>query len=242
LDVVTHYLQLQNKANKMTYILSVEKVSKSFINKAIFKEISYNFENGCYCVVGPNGVGKTVLLEMLAGVELQNSGSIALSKIGASTSIKFKQRLAFIPGKPNFFPSTTGAEFLDFVMSTKKQSTSSPQLKNLLSKFKLIDQVNNKFSKMSLGTQKKVFLSTLVIGDNTLIILDEPTNGLDIESNEVLYELLNHLKKTAIIILATHDPILIERISPTIIELIESPTSRINISTTFKNYETETIL
>jgi ABC-2 type transport system ATP-binding protein len=235
-------LQAQNKANNMTYILHIEKVSKSFVNKPIFNEISYSFENGCYCIVGPNGVGKTILLEMLAGVEPQNSGSITLFNVGNNRSINFKQKLAFIPGKPNFFPSTTGAEFLDFVISAKNQSHDSLLLQSLLAKFKLNDQIKKIFSKMSLGTQKKLFLCTLAIGDNALIILDEPTNGLDLGSNEVLYELLNQLKKEAIVILATHDPILIERLSPKFIELIESPTSQINITTTFKYYEPEKLL
>jgi len=104
----------------MTYSLEVKNVSKSFGSKKIYDGISYSFGIGSHAIVGANGTGKTVLIEMLAGVALQDTGEIYLDGIGASQSLQYKQNLTYIPGRPSFFPDATGNDFINFIASVKK--------------------------------------------------------------------------------------------------------------------------
>src|SRR5471030_3125508 len=99
----------------MNPVLELTKISKFFDNKFVYLDTSFCFVKGCYAVVGPNGVGKTVLLEMLAGVLLQDAGSIFLSGSGKNTSLAYKRKLTYIPSESAFFPMATGMEFLEFV-------------------------------------------------------------------------------------------------------------------------------
>lgn len=220
----------------------MENIFKSFSNKSIYEGASFNFTKGCYSIVGPNGVGKTILLEMLAGVLCQDAGSIYLSDVGTNTSVEYKQKLTYVPGKSIFFPSATGNDFLSFILSVKKVSYKNSDIGSLIEKFKLTAHLNTKFSAMSLGTQKKLFLSTLAVGDNSIIILDEPSNGLDGDSNQVLCDVLSTLIKKSIVIIATHDPLLIHELSPTIIELKKSPTSNLEINNSYRLINNEKIL
>lgn len=226
----------------MPTTLKVENLSKSFSKRPIFDNVTFNFNNGCYAIVGSNGVGKTILLEMLAGVLPSDSGSVQLSGIGVSSSIEYKQKLVYIPSKNLFFPSATGIDFINFILSVKKCSYENSNVEVLLGKFKLTNNLDTKFSDMSLGTQKKLFLSTLAIGDNAVIILDEPTNGLDSESNEHLYEILSELKKNAIIIMATHDPVLIKNLSPIMIELRNTTNFKLEVNNNYRLHNDEKIL
>lgn len=218
----------------MSICLKMDNVYKAFENRPLFENVSFTFNKGCYSIVGPNGVGKTILLEMLSGILRQDSGVVELSGIGENNNIEFKKKLVYIPSKTFFFPSATGIEFLRFIISVKKHTHCKSKIEELITKFKLASHLNTKFSKMSLGTQRKLFLVTLAIGQNSIIILDEPTNGLDNESNEVLHGALADLSTNAVIIIATHDAGLIDAISPTIIELQKTPINSFQIKDSYR--------
>ena len=203
----------------MPISLSVKNVSKSFATKSVFADVNIEFRQECYALVGSNGVGKTVLLEILAGVLPADSGTVHLNERDACNSINYKKKMVYVPSKCSFFPSATGEEFLQFVLSVKGGDVGD--LSKMISRFKLTGYMRTKFSDMSLGTQRKLFLSTLSIGANSVVILDEPTNGLDKDSCRYFYEVLARLAEKAIVIIATHDARLLEALSPTVIELNE---------------------
>jgi len=210
----------------MSISFTIHEIYKSFANRRIIQNLSYTFSTGCYCVQGANGIGKTTLLNVFAGVEKQDSGTIYLKNVNVvnNTSLVFKKNLCYVPGKSSFFPATTGFDFLNFIRSIKDPNNQhSLQLNEIISEFKLEEYLITRFNEMSLGTQKKLFLTTMTIGANPLIILDEPTNGLDVYSNEVLVNLINHYKKTAIIIIVTHDNQFISNIEPISLVLQSSP-------------------
>src|SRR3990167_1092905 len=121
----------------MTCSLEIKNASKSFSEKKIYHNISYSFEIGSYAIIGANGTGKTVLIEMLAGVSLQDAGEIYLRGIGNSQSQPYKQNLTYIPGRPSFFPDATGNDFLSFISSVKKGKKSNDYIDSLIDGFKL---------------------------------------------------------------------------------------------------------
>ncbi len=207
----------------MSCLLEIKNASKAFEKKRIYHNISYSFEMGSYAIVGANGMGKTVLIEMLAGVSLQDVGEIYLRGIGNNHSLHYKQNLTYIPGRPSFFPDATGNDFLSFISSIKRGKKSNDYIDSLIDGFKLTPHLGTKFKDMSLGTQKKIFLTTIAMGDSQLIIMDEPTNALDDASSKLLQEIIQKMSLEKIIITASHDNVLLNAINPTIINLTTRP-------------------
>jgi heme-transporting ATPase len=211
----------------MSLSLELKNVSKSFKNKVIFYQASCLFKVGCYAIIGSNGVGKTVFIEMLAGVLRQDAGLIYLEGIGSSKSCKYKNELAYIPSVPSFFPQATGEEFLNFIYSVKNGKKNLIHVHQLIKDLQLTVHLKTRFNNMSLGTQKKLFLVTLVMNPSKLIIMDEPSNALDDAACQILSELIKKLSQKAIVILATHDQQLLEKIYPNIIKLTSNPTTEL---------------
>lgn len=209
----------------MTYLLEVKNASKAFGKKKIYHNISYSFEIGNYAIIGANGSGKTVLIEMLSGVSLQDSGEIYLHGIGNNQSLPYKQNLTYIPARPLFFPDATGNDFLSFISSIKRSKKPNNYIDSLIDGFKLAAHLDTKFKDMSLGTQKKIFLTTIAFGNSQLIIMDEPTNGLDDISNKLLQEIIKKMSLEKIIITASHDINLLNAINPTTINITTHPVS-----------------
>lgn len=207
----------------MTCSLEIKNASKSFGKKKIYHNVSYSFEIGSYAIVGENGAGKTVLIEMLAGVSLQDTGEIYLSGIGNNQSQHYKQNLTYIPGKPSFFPDATGNDFLSFILFIKKGTKTNEYIDSLIDGFKLTSHLDTRFKDMSLGTQKKLFLTTIALSDSQLIIMDEPTNALDYASSNLLQEIIKKMSSEKIIITASHDNALLNAINPTIINITTRP-------------------
>lgn len=219
----------------MPITLNLKNVSKSFSGKPVIENTSFSFQKGCYCFTGPNGIGKTTILDLFAGVQMQDQGNVTLINgiCSENTSLEYKKNLCYVPAKSTFFPSATGLEFLNFIISIKGHANDNNQVHSvtkLIQQFKIERYLDTRFSEMSLGTQKKFFLTTLVMGNNQLIILDEPTNGLDMESNIVLTSLLNNIKSDAIIIMASHDQCIVSGLTPNIIKLHTSPVQNLIIS------------
>jgi len=207
--------------------LVINQLSKSFGSKLIYHDVSFTFETGVYAIMGKNGVGKSVLMEMLAGVLPQDGGSIHLSNEGHNSSLSYKKKLVYIPEAPTFFPGATGDIFLKFIQSIKLNQQNLTGMNTLIDGFGLRPHLYTRFSDMSLGTQKKLFLTTLLIGESKLIIMDEPTNALDETSIAFLVQVISNLSKCAIVIIATHDQGFLEKISPTIIKLDTLPTRKL---------------
>lgn len=207
--------------------MEIKSISKSFGPKKIFRDVSFSFASGCYAIVGQNGIGKSVLIEMLAGVAAQDSGSIYLHGEGPSTSMKYKKKLTYIPGAPSFFPSATGEDFLRFINSTKWGRYDLLRVNKMIEEFGLEQHLRTRFTAMSLGTQKKLFLATLAMGDSKLIIMDEPTNALDDRSSKFLAKTITSLAQTAIVIVATHDQALLSNIDHVAIKLDSMPTTKL---------------
>lgn len=209
----------------MNLNLELSAITKVFGEKIIYNKLNYTFTQGCYAVYGENGVGKTLLLQMIAGVLPQDEGVINLNSTISSGTLSYKSKLVYVPSTPSFFPMVDGMEYLSFISSLKPSLNPKIGIQDCISGYKLSQHLSTKFSRMSLGTQKKLFLSTLAIGDNNLIVLDEPTNGLDDESIHFFRESIKAFSREAIVIIATHDTAFMSGIDHTAIRLVKTPIS-----------------
>ncbi len=199
--------------------LSVDCLSKSYADKPVIDNFNYQFQPGCYAIIGPNGTGKSTLLRLLAGITEPDTGAILMNGYNLSESpVQVKAMLGYAPDKAMIYPFLTGREFLNLVICLKPE-TRSEELIKLLQKFKIESFLDTQIKDMSLGTQKKFFLIIALMSNPALVLMDEPTNGIDIEAKVRLIEHLNLCRKKSIILYATHDSEFISETQATPIHL-----------------------
>ena len=164
-------------------MITVADLSKSYGNKEVLTGINIQLETGkIYGIVGENGSGKTTLFKCIAGLE-SYSGQV-LTTVG-----RLKDTLGYLQTEPYFFPRITGREYIQLLCNARKTAAGSIDDKNI---FDLpLDQYATTYST---GMKKKLALTALLLQENNVFILDEPFNGVDIQSNVIIHEIIERLK------------------------------------------------
>ncbi len=172
-------------------MIKIEKLSKFYARKQVLNAINVEFKKGTvYGVVGENGAGKTTLFRCISGLE-------SYKGIISSDFNKLKDHLGLLSTEPFFFSKITGKEYIQFLANARHLKLSNIESKNI---FDL--PLNQYASTYSTGMKKKLALTALLLQENEVFILDEPFNGVDIQSNLVIAEIIKKLKilkKTVII-------------------------------------------
>lgn len=172
-------------------MISIEKLSKSYGTKQVLKNVNLNFGTGkVYGIVGENGAGKTTLFRCIAGLENYN-GEIS------SDIKKLKNQLGLLLTVPFFFSKITGREYIRLLCNARNINTGDIDQRNI---FDL--PLNQYASTYSTGMKKKLALTAILMQENKYYILDEPFNGVDIQSNILITDIIHKLKdlgKTIII-------------------------------------------
>lgn len=175
-------------------MIIIEHLSKSFGAKQVLNDINFSLEKGkVYGIVGENGAGKTTLFNCIAGLEKHN-GTIK------SDYRKLKDHLGFLQTDPFFFPKITGQEYLQLLCNARKIKVKDFNKKNI---FDL--PLNQYASTYSTGMKKKLALLGVLLQENDFFILDEPFNGVDIQSNIIITEIIHRLKSlNKTIVISSH--------------------------------------
>lgn len=164
-------------------MIEVENLIKYYGPKKVLDQVNTRFERGkVYGVVGENGAGKTTLFRCMAGLE-EFTGSIRYS------GGVLKNVLGFLPTEPYFFSKITGGEYLRLICQARKVPVPDLNEKNI---FDL--PLNEYASTYSTGMKKKLAFTGVLFQHNQVYILDEPFNGVDIQSNMVIVEIIHQLK------------------------------------------------
>lgn len=175
-------------------MISIQNLSKKFGSKTALQHVSMGFHPGTvYGIVGENGAGKTTLFRCIAGLE-QFDGTVT------SNHMPLKNHLGFLMTDPFFFRHLTGMEYLQLLCNARHKPLLEVEAKNI---FDLpLDQYATTYST---GMKKKLALTAILLQENKYFILDEPFNGVDIQSNVIITELIQHLKKLGkIVVLSSH--------------------------------------
>lgn len=175
-------------------MIIIRNLSKKYRSNFILKNINISFKEGfIYGIIGKNGAGKTTLFNCLAGLE-NYKGKIS-SDIGS-----LKNNLGFLPTENFFFNKMTGREYIRFMANARNKEIKNIECKNI---FNL--PLDNYVSTYSSGMKKKLAFTAIIIQENNYYIFDEPFNGIDIESNILLTEIIRYLRKqNKCIILSSH--------------------------------------
>jgi ABC-type multidrug transport system ATPase subunit len=186
-------------------VLRFDKVNMAFGSKQVLQNLSRHFSCGVFALQGPNGIGKTTLLCVLAGIVQPDTGEIWVAGHSLQgEELAAKALLSYVPDECPIYPFMTGRELLKFV-ARAKQCEVEPAVWELVSNFGLLAHLDTPFGKMSLGTQKKTMLAAAWIGAPVVVLMDEPNNGLDHRARLLLIDLIKAKSEHSVMLLSTHD-------------------------------------
>jgi ABC-2 type transport system ATP-binding protein len=186
-------------------MLRFENLCKRYGERVIFQGLHHTYGAGCVALSDENGSGKSTLLGILAGTIDADDGEVWLDGHSMHTApLKAKSVLAYVPDDCMAYPFQTGRAFLELVASTKKTTVGRRTL-DLAHRFGLTPHLEKRFAQMSLGTRKKMFLTAITLGEPTVVIADEPGNGLDAAARSVLIDLFITLAKDRAVFFSSHD-------------------------------------
>ncbi|RDV00872.1 ABC transporter ATP-binding protein [Trinickia dinghuensis] len=186
-------------------MLRFENLSKRYDEHVVFQGLNYECGAGCVALCDENGSGKSVLLGMLAGAIDADEGEIWLDGHSLRTApLEAKSTLAYVPDECMEYPFKTGRAFLELVASAKETIVDTHTLE-LADRFGLTPHMEKHFEQMSLGTRKKLYLTATLLGKPTVVIADEPGNGLDAPARAVLVDLFKTLAVDRTVLFSSHD-------------------------------------
>ncbi|MDX1543838.1 MAG: ABC transporter ATP-binding protein [Christiangramia sp.] len=202
-------------------MISIENLHKKFGKNQVLKGIDLEIEQGgIFAVLGPNGSGKTTLIKSILGMVVPNSGIIKLNGKTVKNDWKYRNDIDYLPQIANFPGNLTVRELIRMIKDLR--SYKKAEDKRLIDLFKLEAFLDKKLGNLSGGTKQKVNLVLTFMFDSPLIILDEPTTGLDPISHLRLKELITQEKdKGKTIIITSHIMSFVEEIADEIVFLLE---------------------
>ena len=185
--------------------LIIDRVSKQYQNHIAVDRISANLQQGVYGLLGENGAGKTTLMRMICGILKPTSGSISFDGMDVSEEA-YRASLGYLPQDFGYYPEFTGQDFLMYMAALK--GLSKPQAKKkaaeLLQLVSLEDVAKNKTKTYSGGMKQRLGIAQALLNQPKILILDEPTAGLDPKERVRFRNLIEDWGKENIILLSTH--------------------------------------
>ena len=179
----------------------INDLSKYYKNKKALDHITLHLSSGIYGLIGPNGAGKTTFLSILCGLIKNDSGTIEIDEV-KFLSDDFYHVFGYVPQSPALYVDLTCNEFLEYICALK--SIDKNQIDHTLKLVNLYDQKYIKIKKLSGGMKQRLSIAQAIINDPQILLLDEPTTGLDPIERLRLKNLLRNLSKDKIIIISTH--------------------------------------
>lgn len=195
-------------------MIEIKKLTKFYkiTNKHALSQIEFNIPNNeVVCLLGPNGAGKTTLIKCISGLVVYDSGEIVINnlKIENSKNLYKKQIEIVLDGARNiYWRAKVISNFYYFgALKGKSRKMINESIEKYDDKFKIKHLLNKRVCDLSLGQKQKVSILTSILIEPKVLILDEPSNGLDIEAKSDLIKLLILIKESlgATILIASHD-------------------------------------
>lgn len=187
----------------METILTIQNLHKNYGKIQAVKDLTFTIEKGnIYGILGPNGSGKSTTLGIILNVVNKTSGSFSWFNGTLSTHEALKKVGAIIE-RPNFYPYMSAYQNLELICKIKGVDTSNIEKK--LAVVNLLDRKNDKFKTYSLGMKQRLAIASALLNDPEILILDEPTNGLDPQGIHEIREIIKKIAKNGTtILLASH--------------------------------------
>lgn len=203
-------------------MLKIESLSKKFGKKEALSDVNLKLDSGIYGLLGDNGAGKSTLMRLLVGVDTPTRGHILYEGEDISQlKEKYRGLLGYMPQEFAVFPGFTAGEFLTYMGALKGLSKRElkEKIPRVLAFVNLEDVKDKKVSTFSGGMKRRVGIAQTLLNDPKILILDEPTAGLDPGERIRFSNILSNMSKDKIILFSTHIISDIEAITKSIIIL-----------------------
>ena len=187
--------------------VTFEHLSKKYNSKYALRDFSATLENGVYGLLGTNGAGKTTLLNVFMGIVKGDGGEIYIDgKNIRSLGSSFLENIGYLPQYPRFYRDFTVKEFLRYMCVLKDIPTrrAEERIRELLDTVNLSDAAGKKVGALSGGMRQRLGIAQAMLDDPGILILDEPTAGLDPRERIRFRNLISQFAENRIVILATH--------------------------------------
>lgn len=185
--------------------LIIDRLSKQYKNKIAVDRISLTLHQGVYGLLGANGAGKTTLMRMLCGILRPTSGTVMFENMDVSTE-DYRKELGYLPQDFGYSPNFTGRDFLMYMAVLKGMTKSRAQKRcaKLLDEVGLKEMGDKKIKTYSGGMKQRLGIAQALLSHPRILILDEPTAGLDPKERVRFRDMIAALGKESIVILSTH--------------------------------------
>lgn len=187
--------------------LTVENINKRFKNNHVLKNVSFELTEGVYGLLGANGSGKTTLMRIIASVAKPTSGTVKYNKVDiAVLDEKYREVLGYMPQHLGFYKNYTAEKFLLYIASLKglEVNLAKEKVAELIELVNLTDKGNKKIKTFSGGMKRRLGIAQALLNDPKVLIVDEPTAGLDPKERIRFRNLLSKISSNRIVLLSTH--------------------------------------
>lgn len=187
--------------------LKTIELTKKFGSKTAVNELNITLSNGVYGLLGANGAGKTTFMRLLCNIQNPTSGKVLLNgKNIVGLGEQYRNLLGYLPQNFGYYPDFTALDFLLYVAALKglNERTARKKSKDLLEAVALSAESNHKIKTFSGGMKQRLGIAQAMLNDPRILILDEPTAGLDPKERVRFRNLISAFSKDRIVILSTH--------------------------------------
>ena len=204
--------------------LNINQITKSYGSNRALNEFTSVLEPGIYALLGPNGSGKSTLMNIITDNLKADSGEITYTSDNGVTEnvlkmgVRFREKLGFMPQYPGLYPNFTVERFMWYMAALKglPKEKAKKDIPEILTAVELDDVPRRKIGALSGGMKQRLALAQAVLGDPEILILDEPTEGLDPNQKYEMRAFIRRYGEKNIVIVSTH-----------IMEEVENVASRI---------------
>lgn len=200
--------------------LILKNITKKFGEKTAVNNVSISFKPGIYGLLGANGAGKTTLMHMICSILKPNIGSITFNnKLINEADEEYREVIGILPQDFGYYDDFSAYKFLKYISQIKGIPTqeSNKRIEKLLELVTLTDEKNHKIKTFSGGMKRRLGIAQAIINDPQILVLDEPTAGLDPKERVKFRNIISNMSRDKIIILSTHIVSDIEYISDHVI-------------------------
>ena len=212
--------------------LTLENISKSYGKTKALRNFSATLTPGIYALLGPNGSGKSTLMNIITENLKADEGEIRLDGEDVSRmGIRFRQKLGYMPQYPGMYEHFTAWQYMDYMASLKnvgkhlkgreRKTYIENQIEEILKAVDLTEFSSRRIGAFSGGMEQRLALAQAVLGDSTVLILDEPTAGLDPKQRIEIRNYISEIAMNKIVLIATHVVSDVEFIAKTVMMLRE---------------------
>jgi ABC-2 type transport system ATP-binding protein len=186
--------------------LEIKNVSKRYGNQQALIDVSFSLKKGDIVgFLGPNGAGKTTLMKIITSILQQDSGIITINGYDTQKNeISTKRQIGYLAENNPLYKDMLVTEYLDFIASLYKIDNKKGKVNDIINKTGLNGEIKKRIEELSKGYKQRVGIAAALVHDPKILILDEPTTGLDPNQLVEIRKLIQEIGKEKIVLLSTH--------------------------------------